>query len=304
RALVPSPQGRGQAADGRSGAVLPSSTGAWAVNAFGVAAILGVTGAAICLLILVEPDWAAMRSEFTGWAARRLGVERVREDLAQAGLRQLPVTTWLSLRVAASVVVGVIAYAAFGVLILGLVGSLACYHLVGLFLEHERRRRQLERQQALLEAVRYGAAIMARGGNASGMVRALARNGPALGRPIFPELAGRPPDAQAEVSLPNRVASLRDRLAEPLFDDLALALILHWRRGAKLVPALDAIVQEWAESVRLQRDAKVMRSGVEASVLILTVLPIVFLTLLQLLAPQLLQPFRSAPGQALLGLAV
>ena len=113
------------------------------MNAFGVAAILGLTGAAICLLILVEPDWAAMRSEFTRSAARRLGVERVREDLAQTGLRWLPVTTWLSLRVAASVMVGVIAYAAFGVLVLGLVGCLACYHLIGLVLEQQRRRRQL-----------------------------------------------------------------------------------------------------------------------------------------------------------------
>ena len=274
------------------------------MNAFGVAAILGLTGAAICLLILVEPDWAAMRSEFTRSAARRLGVERVREDLAQTGLRWLPVTTWLSLRVAASVMVGVIAYAAFGVLVLGLVGCLACYHLIGLVLEQQRRRRQLERQQALLEAVRYGAAIMARGGNASDMLRALAQSGPPLARPIFAELADRPQDDQAEFSLPNRVVSLRDRLAEPLFDDVALALILHWRRGAKLVPALDAIVQEWAESVRLQRDARVMRAAVEASVLILTILPIVFLTLVQLLAPELLQPFRSAPGQAVLGLAV
>ena len=155
-----------------------------------------------------------------------------------------------------------------------------------------------------MEAVSYGAAIMARGGNASDMLRALAQSGPPLARSIFAELADGPKDDQAEFSLPNRVASLRDRLAEPLFDDVALALILHWRRGAKLVPALDAIVQEWAESIRLQRDARVMRAAVEASVLILTVLPLVFLTFVQVLAPQLLQPFRSAPGQALLGLAV
>lgn len=274
------------------------------MSAFGGAAILGIVGAAICLLILVEPDWAAIRSGFTRSIGRRLAVERVREDLAQAGLRWLSVGTWLSLRVAASLVAGLIAYAAFGVLVLGLVGCLACYHLIGLVLEHQRRRRQLERQQALLEAVRYGAAIMARGGNASDMLRALVKSGPPLARPIFAELGERPDDDQAEYSLPNRVASLRDRLAEPLFDDVALALILHWRRGAKLVPALDAIVQEWVESVRLQRDARVMRAGVEASVLILTVLPIVFLSFVQLLGPELLQPFRSAPGQALLGLAV
>ena len=145
---------------------------------------------------------------------------------------------------------------------------------------------------------------MARGGNASDMLRALAQSGPLLARPIFAELAEGPGNEESEFSLPDHVAGLRDRLAEPLFDDLTLALILHWRRGAKLVPALEAIVQEWAESVRLQRDAKVLRAGVEASVLILTTLPIVFLVALQLLAPQLLEPFHSAPGQALLGIAV
>src|SRR5262249_61407097 len=92
--------------------------------------------------------------------------------------------------------------------------------------------------------------------------------------------------------------------AEPRYDALAPALIDHARRGAKLVPALAAIVHEWAESVRLEWDAKVLRAGVEASVLVLTTLPIVFLVALQLLAPELLEPFHSAPGQALLGVAV
>jgi len=137
------------------------------------------------------------------------------------------------------------------------------------------------------------------------MLRALAKSGPPLARPIFAELTDHPDNDQAEYSLPNRVASLRDRLAEPLFDDVALAgPDPSLEAGSQAGASLDAIVQEWAESVRLQRDARVLRAGVEASVLILTLLPIVFLTFLQLLAPQLLQPFRSAPGQAVLGLAV
>jgi tight adherence protein B len=272
------------------------------VSVLGAAAAVGLAGAVICALWLVEPDWGGLRARLAQRAARVLAVERVREDLAQAGMSWLPAEAWIGLRVAASLVMALIAYLAFGVLVLGLVGCLATYHLLGLGLERRRRRRQLERQQALLEAIQYGAAVMARGGNASDMLKALAQSGPRLARPIFAGLADGP--GETRFVLPARVAALRDRLAEPLFDDLALALILHWRRGAKLVPALEAIVQEWQESVHLQRDAKVMRAGVEASVLILTILPIVFLVALQLLAPQLLQSFRSAAGQALLGLAV
>ena len=97
---------------------------------------------------------------------------------------------------------------------------------------------------------------------------------------------------------------VRDRIADPLFDDLALALTLHWRRGGKLVPALEALVADWTETLRLQSEAKAMRSGVEASVILLALLPFVFLITLQLLAPALLAPFRSTAGEVVFGLAV
>jgi len=54
----------------------------------------------------------------------------------------------------------------------------------------------------------------------------------------------------------------------------------------------------------LQREAKALRAGVEASVLILTILPFVFLVTLESLAPALLEPFRSPLGELLFGGAV
>lgn len=272
------------------------------MSALAAAAMVGLAGAVVCVLLLAEPDWSRLGACLQHRASRLLAVERAREDLAQAGLPWLPAEAWIALRIAGSLVAGVIAYLVFGVVVLALVGCLATYHLLGLGLERRRRGRQLERQQALLEAIRYGASVMARGGNATDMLTALAQSGPRLARSIFAQMAGH--SGETRFSLPDRVAALRERLAEPLFDDLALALILHWQRGAKLVPALEAIVQEWQESVQLQRDARVMRAGVEASVLVLTLLPIFFLVALQLLSPALLQPFRTPLGQAVLGLAV
>ncbi len=272
------------------------------MSALGAAVAVGLAGAVVCALLLVEPDWLTLRTEFAQRAGRLLAVGRAREDLAQAGMPWLRAEVWIGLRLGGSLVVALLAYLVFGVLVLALVGGIATYHLLGLGLERRRRRRQLERQQALLEAVRYGASVMARGGNASDMVTALAQSGPRLARSIFAQLAEQP--GEARFALPERVADVRDRLAEPLFDDVALALILHRRRGAKLVPALEAVVQEWQESAQLQRDARVLRAGVEASVLVLTVLPIVFLVALEILSPALLQPFRTPAGQVVLGLAV
>src|SRR5450759_1640699 len=121
---------------------------------------------------------------------------------------------------------------------------------------------------------------------------------------------GRSASRITEASTPERMAfaevldRVRDRIADPLFDDLALAVSLHWRRGGKLVPALEAPVTDWSETLRLQAEAKAMRSGVEASVILLALLPFIFLVTLQLLAPALLAPFRSAAGEVVFGLAV
>lgn len=274
------------------------------MDALELAAGLGLAGAAVCLLVAAAPGVAGLRRRAASRLERWLALERRREQLAQAGLDRLSVTAWLLLRAVAAALAAVLAQLVFGVPVLGLVAGLVCYHLLGLALELRRRQRQLERQQALLEAIRYGAAVMSRGGSATDMLKALAGSGPLLARPLFAELAEPGAGLAAEPSHPAAVARLRDRLAEPMFDDFALAILLHWSQGAKLVPALDAVVEDWEQSLVLQREAKVMRAGVEASVLILTLLPVVFLGLLQLLSPELLMPFHSTSGQVVLGLAV
>src|SRR5207253_10617711 len=122
--------------------------------------------------------------------------------------------------------------------------------------------------------------------------------------PLFKELVlagGTGPAGQAFV---RELEGIRERIADPLFDDVVLALTLHWRQGGKLVPALEAVVSDWSETLRLQREAKALRSGVEASVALLALLPVVFLITVQLLAPTLLAPFRSPAGEVLVGLAI
>lgn len=270
----------------------------------GLALALSLVGAAVCLAILIDPSVLQIGKRLRDVITELFAADRVREELAQAGLEDVPVMFWILSRIGIALASGLLTYVVFGVLVLAVVAFLAIYHLIGLALEARRRRAQLERERALLEAIRYGAAVMARGGNASDMLKALAHSGPAQARPIFGAIVESHGEQQVEFSLPAIVQTMQVRLAEPLFDDLALALVLHWKRGAKLVPALEAIAGDWEETLRLQRDAKAMRAGVEASVLLLTFLPLVFLLVLQLLAPALLQPFREPSGQILLGLAI
>src|SRR5262249_57701898 len=93
------------------------------VSVLSAGGALGLAGATICALVLAEPDWAGMRQRVAQRAARVLAVERAREDLAQAGMPWLSVEAWIALRVGASLVAALIAYLAFGVLVLGVVAS-------------------------------------------------------------------------------------------------------------------------------------------------------------------------------------
>jgi Flp pilus assembly protein TadB len=110
--------------------------------------------------------------------------------------------------------------------------------------------------------------------------------------------------SRGAVSLADAIEQVRRQRSDPMFDDIALALALHERRGSRLVPALETLATDWDQTLALQREAKALRAGVEASVLILTVLPFVFLILLQSLAPALLLPLHSPLGEGLFGTAI
>ena len=271
------------------------------MNGYAVAALLALVGAGVCFAVWLAPDQASIAKSVVARTRWVLRADRAREDLAQAGLNWVSVRSWVGFRIGAAVLVGVAAFGLFRVFVLGLIGVLVTYHLLGLALEGLRRRSLAERQRGLLESIRYGAAVMSRGGSATDMLKALSRTGPYQAREVFDRLVN--PAPGVEHSPVAAVQSLRDELADPLFDDLALALELHWRRGAKLVPALEALVEDWEQTLRLERDAKALRAGVEASVLLLTLLPLGFLLLMEWMSPSLLAPFRKPAGQLLLGLS-
>jgi tight adherence protein B len=265
--------------------------------------ILGLAGATACWIMLVAPELPAALRWVRGAARRLLRMDRVAVDLAQADLRWLSPTLWVAARLGIATAAALIAYLIFGLVVLGLVAALAAYHLVGLGLEARRRQAEARRQHALLDAMRFGVSVMSRAGGTLQMLRALSLNGPIEAQPIFRELLA---DAGSDMEhlLVDAVRRMRTRLADPLFDDLAMVLLLHWRQGGKLVPALEALVTDWQEALRLQRDAKALRSGVEASVLLLTILPFAFLLLMQLMAPALLAPLSKPLGEIVFALAV
>ena len=266
--------------------------------------VVGLGIAFIGVAALAADDLALVARRVRQRVDRLIRPESVRVSLAQAGLTSIPVPAWISARIGLAIAAGGVAWAWFRLPVLGLIAFLVVYHLVGTGLEFRRRGFEARRQEALLDAARHGIAVMSRSGNATSMLEAVAEGGPYEVRHLFKEIVLAAGSGPAGETFVRELETIRERVADPLFDDLVLALTLHWRQGGKLVPALEAVVTDWSETLRLQREAKALRSGVEASVVLLALLPFVFLVTLQLLAPALLTPFRSPAGEVIFGLAI
>ncbi len=269
--------------------------------------VVGLAGAAACLVLLALPEGAEaarLRSTLGKRVARALNLEAARIALVQTDLDWIPVRAWIGGRLVAGLVAALVAFWLFHVWVLAGLALVASYQLTGWALELRRRRVQLDRHRALLDAVRYGAAVMSQAGNVLQMLRALAEHGPWQARRPFERITELVQQSRGGVSLGDAIDQQRRQMSDPMFDDIALALALHERRGSRLVPALEMLATDWDQTLALHREAKALRAGVEASVLILTLLPFVFLISLQLLAPTLLLPFRSPLGEVLFGTAV
>jgi tight adherence protein B len=266
-------------------------------------AFIALAGAVACWTALAAPDLAAAGHRLRLALRRWSRIERVGIDLAQADVHWISPWQWLALRCGLAAAAGIAAYLVFGLAAIGLVGALAAYHLTALALESRRRQVEARRQHALLDAVRFGVALMSRSGGALHMLRALAESGPIGAQNIFRQLLV---DAGSEQAgqLIDSVERTRARLADPLFDDIALALTLHWTHGGRLAPSLEALVTSWDETLRLDREARALRAGIDASVWLLTVLPFVFLLLAHVLSPSLLDPLGQPVGEIALALAV
>lgn len=268
---------------------------------------VGLVGAAFCWLLLVMPEGSnltRLQSPLRRRVWRLLGVDGARVALVQTDLDWLPLRVWIGGRIGAAVVVALVTYWLFQLWVLAGLALVGCYQLTGWALELQRRRVQLARHRALLDAIRYGAAVMSRAGNVLQMLSALADHGPWQARRPFMRILDAVQQSRGSVGLADAIERVRRQLSDPMFDDIALALALHERRGSRLVPALETLATDWDQTLGLQREAKALRAGVEASVLILTLLPFLFLLFLQSLAPALLAPFHSPLGESLFALAI
>ena len=159
----------------------------------------------------------------------------------------------------------------------------------------QRRRAEVaeavgEAVETLRDAVRIGLGI-------EESLRALARTGPEALRPALRAL-------ERDIRLAGfeeGIERARERLQEPLFDTLCVALLTSYRLGGRnLAQVLDGLSAAVRGSVAVRREVRAQQAQNVLSARVIAALPVVLILVIRATSPDYLQPFSEPAGQALL----
>jgi Flp pilus assembly protein TadB len=203
----------------------------------------------------------------------------------EAGLAQLAAAVAGAVAVAS--VTGLVALA-----VPGAAGSLA---LVRLVVGRRAHAARIRRQDAVLESVRMLRQLLETG--AAGVQQAiavLAERGPEPLRQEFRLIAATP--------LGRRQAwnTARDRVAEPLFDMLAAAILVQRPGGGELAPMFADLEMTVAGAQEVEREADALQVQARSAAAIIVSLPVAFLLVLSALHSPYLDAFHEPAGEAFL----
>ncbi|HEV7661946.1 MAG TPA: type II secretion system F family protein [Chloroflexota bacterium] len=165
---------------------------------------------------------------------------------------------------------------------------------------HDRRRAAV--QDALVEAIEQLRDAIRTGLSVPEALAGLARSGPEALRADFSALTR---DTRL-LGFPDGLTALRDRLADPVFDVVASALLINDRLGGRQVSqVLDGLADATRAQLRIQHEMRAQQGRTVLSARIVAAAPLVALVGLRATNPRYLGVFDSVGGQlVLLGCAV
>ncbi len=249
-------------------------------------------------------------------AALSIGLPRpIVETAGAAALRSKVRATWLrevalasasgwqwldaSLLITAEVVAaicGAAAAVAFtGLPALGVAAAAGSAGLVRLAVGARAHRIRVERQDAVLEAVRMLRQLLETGaGTIQQAIGVLAERGPVPLRREFRVIAA--------TSLGRRQAwaAARDRIAEPLFDMLAAAVLIQGPGGGEVAPLFAELEATVTSAQEVEREAEALQVQARSAAAIIVCLPVAFLLVLSTFRSPYLDPFHNVAGQVFL----
>ncbi len=244
---------------------------------------------------------ATSRPGETGKEERQSATARLEEFLRQAGVEGVGARDFLLLSAGAGA-----AAAAAAQLALGWPVVSAAAFLVGLALPAWYFRQRAEMRRAAVQAALADAVDVLRAAVRTGMsveegLVSLARNGPEVLRPALSDLSR---DLRLS-GFEEAVRRAQDRLADPVFDTVAAALVTSHRVGGRnLTTVLDGLGRSVRQAVQVQREVRAQQAKNVLSARIVAALPLVLIFAVRGINPGYLDVFSSPTGQALLALSL
>ncbi len=223
-----------------------------------------------------------------GWIARRLaspGADGV-------GLRELAPAS-----AAAGAASALLSQLFFGWPVVTLAAAGAGLLLPTWYYRQRAQRRRGEIEEAVGEAVETLRDAVRIGLGVEEALRALAVTGPAALRPVFSQVERDLRLAGFEEALDRA----RERLQEPLFDTLAVALLTAYRIGGRnLAAVLDGLSHSVRGSVQVRREVRANQAQNVLSARVIAALPLLLILVIRGSNPNYLAAFSQPVGQAVL----
>jgi Flp pilus assembly protein TadB len=198
-------------------------------------------------------------------------------------------------QLAAAIAGGVIAASVTGLEALALPAAAGSVALVRLAAGRRAHAARVRRQDAVLEVVRMLRQLLETG--AAGVQQAIAVLGERGPEPLRQEFR-----LIAATSLGRRQAwnTARDRVAEPLFDMLAAAVLIQRPGGGELAPLFADLETTVSSAQEVEREADALQVQARSAAAIIVSLPTAFLLVLSALRSPYLDAFRQPAGEAFL----
>jgi Flp pilus assembly protein TadB len=255
----------------------------------GAAATIAIVAAGIRRPIADTAGAAAVRSR-----AHRLWL-RESALAASAGWPWLDSTTLITAEVVAAVCGAAAALLFTGLPALGAAAALGGVAAVRVAVTARVHSVRSERQDAVLEAVRMLRQLLETGaGSVQQAIAVLGERGPMPLRREFRVIAA--------TSLGRRQAwtAARDRVAEPLFDMLAAAVLIQGPGGGELAPVFAELEATVTSAQEVEREADALQVQARSAAAIIVSLPVVFLLVLSTFHSPYLDAYHHPAGELFL----
>jgi Flp pilus assembly protein TadB len=254
-------------------------------------------GLATCAAILAVAVPAPSSGMGVHWPLRLIG-KLVAAETSLAARTGWP---WLSARklIAAQGVAAIGGAVTTGLLtglpVLAVPAAVGAVAAIRAIVTSRSRSQQVIRQDAVLEAVRMLRQLLETGAaSVHQAIEILGQRGPAPLRSDFRLIAG--------ITAGRRQAWIdaRERIAEPLFDMLAAAVLIQGPGGGELAPLFADLEASVSAAQEVEREARALQVQARSASSIIVSLPIAFLLVLSTLHSPYLNAYRTATGEGFL----